>query len=115
MGQGKCNKGDLQTELFVKTPARQVNSVVCPDGTSECPDGNTCCKLASGQYGCCPLPKVGLYFILHCANHFFPEDRGRQGKVESSYWQHINTPIFEEVDRAYWFRDVHLCVHSSRF
>ena len=30
----------------------------CQDGTSECPSGNTCCKLSSGEYGCCPLPKA---------------------------------------------------------
>ena len=35
-----------------------VNTVVCPDGASTCPDGNTCCKLSSGQYGCCPLPQA---------------------------------------------------------
>lgn len=28
---------------------------VCPDDQlSKCPDGNTCCKQSSGQYGCCP-------------------------------------------------------------
>ena len=36
----------------------QAENVVCPGGQSQCPDGNTCCKLSSGQYGCCPLPKV---------------------------------------------------------
>nr|CAB3250925.1 granulins-like [Phallusia mammillata] len=35
-----------------------VTSVVCPGGTSMCPDGNTCCKLPSGQYGCCPVPNA---------------------------------------------------------
>lgn len=32
--------------------------VVCPDGQSECPDGNTCCALTSDQWGCCPLPNA---------------------------------------------------------
>ena len=35
-----------------------LQSVECPDGQSECPSGNTCCKLSSGEYGCCPLPKA---------------------------------------------------------
>ena len=26
---------------------------MCPDN-GECPDGNTCCKKSSGDYGCCP-------------------------------------------------------------
>ena len=30
--------------------------VHCPDSQSECPSGNTCCMLRSGQWGCCPLP-----------------------------------------------------------
>ncbi|PAA52068.1 hypothetical protein BOX15_Mlig015434g1 [Macrostomum lignano] len=37
---------------------KEVNAVVCPDGQSQCPDGSTCCKLQSGQYGCCPLEKA---------------------------------------------------------
>lgn len=35
-----------------------VTSVICPDQTSMCPDGSTCCQLATGEYGCCPHPKV---------------------------------------------------------
>ena len=39
-------------------------SVLCPDGKGTCPEGSTCCLLSSGQYGCCPLPKVAGGFIL---------------------------------------------------
>lgn len=35
-----------------------VSSVRCPGGTSSCPDGFTCCPLASGDYGCCPFSEV---------------------------------------------------------
>ncbi|KAL9966891.1 hypothetical protein ACROYT_G025029 [Oculina patagonica] len=45
-------------KLSVLKTKVKVSSVVCPDGESECPDGNTCCKLSSGQYGCCPLPNA---------------------------------------------------------
>ena len=38
-------------------------SVVCPDGCSFCPNGNTCCKMDDGTYGCCPLTKVSLKFV----------------------------------------------------
>ncbi|KAK2165648.1 hypothetical protein LSH36_47g04018 [Paralvinella palmiformis] len=42
-------------------------SVICPDGTSECPDGSTCCIMLSGQYGCCPLKQaVCCKDHLHC-------------------------------------------------
>ena len=36
----------------------QVGNVICPGGQYQCPDGNTCCKLSTGQYGCCPYAKV---------------------------------------------------------
>ena len=57
---GSCSHDSESTPMLQKIPATKrntkVSSVLCPDGTSECPDGNTCCRLASGQYGCCPLP-----------------------------------------------------------
>lgn len=46
------------TKLSVVKKTTDVNSVICPDGQSECPDQNTCCKLSSGQWGCCPLPNA---------------------------------------------------------
>ena len=48
--------------MFTKIPAIKkitiVDTVMCPDGESQCPGDNTCCKLSSGQWGCCPLPKA---------------------------------------------------------
>ena len=59
---GTCNKGIKTVPLLQKMPSSKIiveaNNVVCPDGESECPDDNTCCKLSSGQYGCCPLPNA---------------------------------------------------------
>ncbi|CAG5127587.1 unnamed protein product, partial [Candidula unifasciata] len=52
---GTCKKGDDVVSWLTKVAAKPVKATVtCPD-KSECPDGNTCCKLASGRYGCCPL------------------------------------------------------------
>ncbi|XP_063045284.1 granulin a [Engraulis encrasicolus] len=46
---------------LVKLPAvvspPKPNDVPCDD-TSACPDDNTCCKTAEGQWACCPLPKA---------------------------------------------------------
>ena len=58
----------------MKTPAVSTNlrNVVCPGGTASCPDGNTCCKLSSGEYGCCPLPNVSdsfFYVLFLKENH----------------------------------------------
>ncbi|XP_050388777.1 multiple epidermal growth factor-like domains protein 6 isoform X4 [Patella vulgata] len=58
---GKCNKQDGSHVLMSKKIAAKpvaVKDVVCPGGTSQCPDSTTCCKLSSGQYGCCPLPSA---------------------------------------------------------
>jgi hypothetical protein len=30
---------------------------------SSCPDGETCCQLESGEYGCCPLRMFSILFI----------------------------------------------------
>jgi hypothetical protein len=40
------------TKVQAKAP-----QIMCADG-SQCPDGNTCCKLSSGEWGCCPLPNA---------------------------------------------------------
>ena len=51
-------KGKETIKASVHTKAISLKNVVCPGGQSECPDGNTCCKLTSGEYGCCPLPNA---------------------------------------------------------
>jgi len=48
------------------TSVTKVNQVPCQGG-GYCPDGNTCCKLASGQEGCCPYPNADCCSDgLHC-------------------------------------------------
>ncbi|XP_060727012.1 granulin b isoform X1 [Tachysurus vachellii] len=43
------------------------NDVICPDKESTCPDDTTCCKLANGSYGCCPMPNaVCCEDYVHC-------------------------------------------------
>ncbi|XP_053094900.1 granulin b isoform X2 [Pangasianodon hypophthalmus] len=52
-------------EISVKFP--DSNDVVCPDKVSTCPDDTTCCILANGSYGCCPLPNaVCCDDYVHC-------------------------------------------------
>ncbi len=52
------------TPAMTLTPAATLHTddliVQCPDGMSSCPDNTTCCVMPNGQYGCCPLPKVGI-------------------------------------------------------
>ena len=42
-----------------------VGNVPC-DAQSYCQDGQTCCKLASGSWGCCPYPQVDIYIVEDC-------------------------------------------------
>ena len=54
-GKGTCTKGDATITILEKQPAiKSPQNNICPDGTSECSSNATCCKLASGVFGCCP-------------------------------------------------------------
>ncbi|XP_046864188.1 progranulin-like [Xenia sp. Carnegie-2017] len=71
--QGLCYKDSNVRPMLKKVPAlnsnttRQVNSVICDAGSAECPDGSTCCKLLSGEWGCCPYENaVCCSDHLHC-------------------------------------------------
>ena len=60
---GFCTKGSEVIKASTKTTAKKLKDVQC-DGTHECPSGNTCCKLESGEWGCCPLPNA-----VCCSDH----------------------------------------------
>lgn len=63
--KGTCEQGSLQVPWVKKVPAHLSlpdpqdlkNDVPCDDFTS-CPPNNTCCRLVSGDWGCCPVPEV---------------------------------------------------------
>ncbi|XP_019630285.1 PREDICTED: granulins-like [Branchiostoma belcheri] len=49
------------------TEQSQVSNIKCGSSNSTCGDSETCCKMASGQWGCCPMPKaVCCQDHLHC-------------------------------------------------
>jgi len=61
-------RGISEPIMKKKLPAisKDVKLVKCPDG-NYCQDGNTCCKTATGQYGCCPYPSATCCNDgLHC-------------------------------------------------
>uniref|UniRef100_A0A8B9CGV9 Granulin precursor n=1 Tax=Anser brachyrhynchus TaxID=132585 RepID=A0A8B9CGV9_9AVES len=71
-GQHCCPQGttcDLERSMF--------GDVKCDDEMS-CPDGNTCCRLSSGAWGCCPLEQVGGAW----GGHAKTPARGRGGDVK---------------------------------
>ncbi|XP_048373527.1 progranulin [Sphaerodactylus townsendi] len=68
---GSCTQDGRSIPWLEKRPAivrsdSSSRDVRCDDQVS-CPDGHTCCRLASGAWGCCPLPQaVCCPDHLHC-------------------------------------------------
>uniref|UniRef100_A0A8C6Q711 Granulins domain-containing protein n=1 Tax=Nothobranchius furzeri TaxID=105023 RepID=A0A8C6Q711_NOTFU len=56
-----CSRGPNTIAWFTKLSARtepmDVSDVKC-DNKSSCASGTTCCRLPSGEWGCCPLVKA---------------------------------------------------------
>ncbi|XP_043531175.1 progranulin-like isoform X2 [Chiloscyllium plagiosum] len=80
--QSKCVSQFGMMEMWKKFPAfkrftvkdTKVQYVWCNE-TVFCPDNNTCCKLPSGEFGCCPAPKaVCCEDHVHCCPHGFECD-----------------------------------------
>ena len=69
--RGACQKGYVSMPWFEKQPAKPIEDttdlgdkdVMCGDKKTKCADGQTCCKLKSGQWGCCPMPKVNAMIL----------------------------------------------------
>ncbi|KTG01779.1 hypothetical protein cypCar_00026215 [Cyprinus carpio] len=60
-------KPSERTAVVPSTDSSDIRNVICPDKISTCPDDTTCCKLETGSYGCCPMPKaVCCSDHLHC-------------------------------------------------
>ncbi|XP_038610544.1 progranulin isoform X3 [Tachyglossus aculeatus] len=63
ISDGQCQQGARTVPWLKKTPARLSQNVPC-DAYSSCPTGHTCCRLASGMWGCCPIPEA-----VCCSDH----------------------------------------------
>uniref|UniRef100_A0A3Q2P8Z2 Granulin b n=1 Tax=Fundulus heteroclitus TaxID=8078 RepID=A0A3Q2P8Z2_FUNHE len=65
--RSSCSRGPHQIPWFRKLEAQTAptapTDVKCDDKSS-CASGTTCCKLLSGEWGCCPLVKA-----VCCADH----------------------------------------------
>uniref|UniRef100_A0A8C5UUN6 Progranulin n=1 Tax=Microcebus murinus TaxID=30608 RepID=A0A8C5UUN6_MICMU len=69
--KGTCELGRYQVPWMEKAPAyhslpdlQAMKSDVHCDNFTSCPSASTCCKLLSGQWGCCPVPKA-----VCCVDH----------------------------------------------
>ncbi|XP_036054006.1 LOW QUALITY PROTEIN: progranulin [Onychomys torridus] len=76
---GTCEMGALHVPWMKKItaflnlphPKAYTSDVPCDDFTT-CPPGNTCCRLSSGDWGCCPAPEaVCCLDHEHCCPHGF--------------------------------------------
>ncbi|XP_036943926.1 granulin a [Acanthopagrus latus] len=69
-----CVKGEVEIPWYPKLPASSSlqadpTSVQC-DGSTQCPDHTTCCQLATGEWGCCPMENaVCCPDKEHCCPH----------------------------------------------
>ncbi|KAG8505082.1 LOW QUALITY PROTEIN: Progranulin [Galemys pyrenaicus] len=75
--KGTCEQGARQVPWMEQAPARlslqypqaMENNVPCDNFTS-CPSDHTCCRLLSGEWGCCPVPEaVCCSDHQHCCPH----------------------------------------------
>ncbi|XP_054032602.1 LOW QUALITY PROTEIN: progranulin [Dryobates pubescens] len=76
---GSCRLGGGGAQPWLrKSPAlRRGGDVRCDEQTS-CPDGSTCCRLASGAWGCCPLEEA-----VCCPDHIHCCPRGSTCEPEA--------------------------------
>ncbi|XP_053555959.1 progranulin [Bombina bombina] len=96
---GSCESGQVSIPWLSKTPAvrRKANDVPC-DETSSCPDKNTCCRLASGEWGCCPIEQaVCCNDHEHCCPHGFTCSGSSCVGVQSSIPWLTKTPAVRQM------------------
>ncbi|XP_075418069.1 progranulin [Tenrec ecaudatus] len=75
--KGICEQGRHQVPWMKKGPAQlrrsdpqAMESDVPCDSVTSCPPFNTCCRLLSGKWGCCPAPEaVCCSDHQHCCPH----------------------------------------------
>lgn len=87
-GDNTCVRAAFKIPALRKLPSLQttgVKNINCPDGTSSCPDSSTCCKLTTGQYGCCPKPSATCCKDgIHCCPSGYQCDNDNTCKKEAS-------------------------------
>lgn len=86
--KGVCQQGTRRVPWMEKAPAHvslpdpgAVEGDVPCDNVTSCPSSTTCCRLTSGEWGCCPAPEVPGE----------EDDLGEGGSVLA--WAHGQAPV----------------------
>lgn len=58
LSQQKCVSANFEIPMYAKIPTLQEKATVKCDDATSCPGTATCCRLASGEWGCCPYEKA---------------------------------------------------------
>ena len=69
--------------------SKTVETVTCNDQISVCAEGDTCCHLVSGMWGCCPLSSARCCEDgVHCCPSGYECDDENEG-----YCKHVNSSV----------------------
>ncbi|XP_077108702.1 progranulin isoform X3 [Ranitomeya variabilis] len=95
----KCVNAIFEIPMYSKIPALREEATVKCDDTSSCPGTATCCRLASGEWGCCPYEKaVCCDDHEHCCPNGYTCVQGQCQKEELSIpWAKKVSAIKEEA------------------
>ena len=65
-------KSSFEKSSNMEISTLEGSDIMCPDKTSVCADGTTCCELNDGSYGCCPYANATCCADRqHCCPHGF--------------------------------------------
>lgn len=99
--KGRCNKGDISIPFQLKTESIKIKNnptpdeLVCPNKKSVCAPETTCCLLAEGAWGCCPMPNaVCCKDDLHCC----PENYSCDAESKKCTNGLISIPFYRKIE-----------------
>ncbi|XP_051572907.1 granulin a isoform X11 [Myxocyprinus asiaticus] len=98
--QVSCKKGEVVIPWYNKinaqstpAPSSDLSSVRC-DAQSSCLAGSTCCRLSTGEWGCCPLPEaICCPDQDHCCPKGYQCDLHGHSCVKSVWLQMDTVPL----------------------
>ncbi|XP_008435425.1 granulin b [Poecilia reticulata] len=102
--QSSCSTGPHRipwsTKLGALTEPSTLTDVKC-DNTSSCATGTTCCKLPSGEWGCCPLLKaVCCPDHEHCCPQGYTCNMQTKTCEKKGYYLQLTTALLNKAEQS---------------